>query len=144
MGEGAVGKKRPAWVWVISIFYILSFVYTCVSWYFVLSGSIPVTPQVKAYMEGLTTVDYAVTIIQALTSISGAVALLLLRKAAFHFFCASFLIGLLAMLWQTVARGWLTAMGSMKGGVTGALIGVGITLAVCIYARELLKSGTLT
>lgn len=144
MNETLMTRKRPTWVWIICVFYLVSFLWTSLSWYMIFSGSIVLSPEVKAYMESLTSFDYGLTTIQALISISAAVALFFLRKQAYYLFWSSFGVGLFAIAWQTALRSWLTAMRSIKGGTTGELIGMGILLAVCIYTRKLRKQGRLS
>jgi hypothetical protein len=136
--------RRSVWVWIISIFYILSSVSGLVSWLIVISGPVAVTPQVKAYLGSLTTADFTVMIIQSVLTLSAALALLLLRKHAYYFFCASLAAALIEMLWQAIAKGWLTAVGSVRGGAAGTFLGMVILLAVCLYSRELARRGRLT
>jgi len=141
-GHG-IAQKRPGWVWVISIFYVLAPIWASVSWYMTLSGSVSLTPEAKAYMDSLTAFDYIAAGLQAVISLSAALTLFFLRKAAYHLFCAAFAIASIGMLWQTVSRGWLTAMASIKGGLFGALLGIVLLLAVCFYTKQLSKEGKL-
>ncbi len=144
MVESTATRKRPVWVWVISIFYFVSFVYTLLSFYLVFSRLIPVTPEVKAYFESLTMFDWALTVIQGVVTISAAVALFFMRKMAYHLFGGAVLVMVISTLWQTLARPVLTALGSIKGGTAGAVTGLGIILAVFLYTRKLFKEGKLT
>jgi hypothetical protein len=142
--ENRAPRKRPFWVWLISIFYALSFVYSLLSLYIAFSGSIPLTPEVKAYFASLTRFDWALAVTQGVVTLSAAIALFLLRKAAYYLFCGAVTIALVTTVWQTLARPWLTALGSMRGATTGAVLGLGIILAVFLYSRKLMKEGRLT
>ena len=51
-------RKRPAWVWIISIFYIISAVWTLFSFFLIFSGALPLPPQQAAYFRSLTSIDY--------------------------------------------------------------------------------------
>jgi hypothetical protein len=144
MAEPFQPRRRPVWVWVISAYYILSLLWGWLAFYVVLSGSIPMTPEAKAYVEGLTSIDYAMTAIQGLISLSAAVSLFLLRKEAYYLFWLS-LVTLISMtLWHVFGRQWLSAMESMKGATAGGISGLVILIAVCLYVTRLRKSGKLT
>ncbi len=138
-----IANKRPVWVWVISVFYILSAAWTCIAWYMVISKGMYVTPEGKTYLESLTAFDYAISIIQALLSLSAAVMLFLLRKVAYRLFCTALVVALIATAWHTLARGWLTAMQSIRGGLFGAVMGVALLFAVCFYTGRLRERGKL-
>jgi hypothetical protein len=76
-------------------------------------------------------------IILALVSLSGALSLFLLRKEAYYIFCASLVINVTMTLWHCLTKGWLAAIGSIRGGIPGLVIGWGIVVAVCIYSGKL-------
>ena len=58
------------------------------------------TPQFKAYIGGLTAVDYIFTYVQPLLSISAAVALFLLRRQATYLFWSLLAVGVASHVWQ--------------------------------------------
>lgn len=136
--------KRPVWVWIICIFYAFSALWTILSFYLILSRSIPVTPPVKAYMESLGAIDYAATIILLLLSLSATLTLFMLRKEAYYLFCTSLIINIAMTIWHSIAKGALEAMASIKGSMTGAVIGWAILSAICIYSRHLKSRQILT
>jgi hypothetical protein len=136
-------KKRPGWVWVISIYYTISFVVLGVFTMMILSGLLPMTPQLKAYFANLTALDYLLSIGQPFLSLSAAVALFLLSKKATYLFWASLVVAVASSLWHFAAKGGLAAHGAKPGTSMGALIGFGIQLAVCFYAESLRLRGTL-
>ena len=137
-----ITNKRPGWVWVISLFYVFSAVWTCIAWYMVASRGAP-TPQAKAYFQSMTVLDYGLMIGQALITLSAAVALVLLRKAACRLFCAALVIALISIAWHTLARGWVNVMQSMRGALFGALMGIALLFAVCFYTGRLREQGKL-
>ena len=144
MAEPSQQRRRPVWVWVISAYYILSVLWVCLSFYLILSGSVPLTPGAKAYFEGLTSVDYAVMAIQGLISLSFAVTLFLLRKEAYYLIWFVLALGFVSTGWQIFAKGWLTAIQSIKGATAGGISGIVILVVVCLYVTRLKKSGKLT
>ena len=102
------------------------------------------TPEAKAYVESLTSIDYAMTAIQGLISLSAAVSLFLLRKEAYYLFWLSLVTLIPMTLWHVFGRQWLSAMESIKGATPGAISGLVILIAVCLYVTRLRKSGKLT
>lgn len=135
-------KKRPRWVWVISIFYFLSAGWTLLSFYLISAGLVPLNAAQEAYFATLATVDYGVTILMGLAAFTGAVALFFLRKVALYLFLTSFGVNILLTLWHVMSKGWVEAIGG--AGLFGAMMGLGLMLAVCIYTWKLIQRGTLT
>ena len=134
-------KKRPGWVWVISIFIFFSAAWTLLSFYLIYSGAIPLQPEQKAYFARLTSVDYSLTILLGITNLIGAVALFFLRRIAFYLFVGVLVLNSVMTLWHVLFKDWATAMGG--AGLFGMLIGYGLIVAVCLYAWKLKKSGVL-
>jgi hypothetical protein len=114
-------KKRPGWVWAISIFFFFSAAYSLLSIYLVSSGKIPLQPAQKAYFDSLTFIDYGLTILLGLTNLTGAVLLFLLRKQAFYLFAVAFAANVLMTVWHIVSKGFIAAVSSV--GLIGMLIG---------------------
>jgi len=136
-----IPAKRPALVWVISIFYFLSAGWTTLSLALVLSGGIPLSPAQQQYVSSLTAFDYASTLVIGISNLAGTVLLLLLRRHAYLFFAGAFGLGILLTLYQILTRNWLGAAGG--AGLIGAAIGWAISMAVILYARSLVKKGVL-
>ena len=143
-GEGPATSKRPGWVWFISIWYVISFVVASSMAYLTFSGTIPMTPQFKAYIGGLTAVDYIFTVGQPLLSVSAAVALFLLRRQATYLFWSLLAVGVASHVWQYDLRSGMAGTQSMPGGTTGVFFAMGIQLAICIYVENLKRRGTLS
>jgi hypothetical protein len=130
-----VPAKRPALVWVISIFYFLSAGWVLLSFFLIYSGAIPLNEAQKAYFQSQTFFDHASTVVIGASNLTGAVLLFLLRKQAFHFFVAAFSVGLALTLYQIAAKNWLGAIGGP--GLVGAMIGWGISIAIILYSKRL-------
>jgi hypothetical protein len=141
---GPATKKRPGWVWVISVWYTISFVLASVLAYLTFSGLIPMTPQFKAYIGGLTAIDYIFTIIQPLLSVSAAVALFLLRRQATYLFWSLLAVGVASHVWQYDLRSGISGAHSMPGGSPGAFFAMGVQFAICIYVENLKRRSTLS
>jgi hypothetical protein len=140
-GAPASGRRRTGWIWVISIFYTLSVGWTLLSFYLILSGSIPIPAAQQAYFEALSSADIILTILIGLANFSGAIALFLLRRVAFHLFVAAFATTILLSLWHAATKGWVQALSG--AGLVGVIIGYGISAVVCVYSWKLMKKGTL-
>ena len=134
-------RKRPVLVWVISIFYVVSAAFTALSFYLVYSGSIPLQPQQAQYFDALTTFDWFSTLLIGVINFSAALLLFLMRKQAAYLFPSGFALGLAVTIWHTLTKGWLAALGD--AGLVGAMIGWGISIAVCVYCWRLLQRGAL-
>jgi hypothetical protein len=139
--RNAASRKRPTWVWVISIFYIVSFLYTWLALYLALTGAIPLDASQSTYYESLTRGDWGLTVFTSLGSLGGAVLLFLLRKQALYLFAGSFALSLLSAI-RTVPKGWPAVTGT-PGAAVGMFIGWGILLVVCLYTAKLAKAGIL-
>ncbi|MCB9768401.1 MAG: hypothetical protein H6752_09415 [Candidatus Omnitrophica bacterium] len=134
-------RKRPFWVWVISIFFLISVGWTFSSFYLVLSGAVPLNPEQEEYFTNLSAFDYTSTLGLGVLNLLGAVSLFLLHRAAFYFFAFAFGVNVLLTIWHAVAKGWLAVVGGP--GLVGMVLGLGILFAVCVYSWRLLQSGIL-
>jgi hypothetical protein len=142
MQDAATARpKRPIWVWLISLFYIVSAGWTLLSFALIWTGVIPLEAEQKAYFARLSAIDYAATIIIGASNFIGAIMLFLLRKAAVGLFLTALILTLALTIWQSATKGWVEAMGGP--GLVGALIGYAILLAVCVYAWHLSRKGVL-
>jgi hypothetical protein len=142
MADDNLKKKRPGWVWAISIFFFLSAGWTLLSLYLIDTGAIPLSAIQEAYFNSLTGADYGLTIFIGLANLLGAVALFLLRKLAFYLFVTAFGANLILTVWHMVTKGWVAAIGG--AGLVGAVIGWVLLAAVCIYSWKLIQRGVLT
>lgn len=135
-------KKRPGWIWAISIFMFVSAAWTLLSFYLIGSGVIPLTSEQQTYFHSLSTLDYGTAILGGLLNLSGATALFLLRKVALPLFGSAFVLNLLATVWNIVSKNWMEAIGT--SGLIGTFIGMGILAAIVLYTRGLINRGVLT
>jgi len=136
-----VSRRRPAGVWVISLFYWISAVWTVVGLVLVLSGRVPLPEAQKAYYASLSPLDYGFSLLQCVLTLAGAVMLFLLKRRAYGLLVAAFVLGLAQVAYQIVAKHWLSAIGGP--GLIGALFGWGVGLAIILYARRLVARGIL-
>ena len=139
-------RARPAWVWVISIFFFISVSWNILSYYLVYSGVFPLEPTQEALLGSFTVVDHSLSVAIAVLNLAGALSLFLLRRRAYHFFLAALSLNLVTMIWYFVARGGVRKFLEATGwaGLIGQMMGLGLLTAVWLYARKLKKSGVLS
>src|SRR5262245_18525523 len=113
--EQHVHRKRPIWVWLISLFFLVSAIWTLLSLYLIWSGAIPLEPAQQAYFDRLTLIDHVLTIVVGVLNLSGAIALFLLRKIARDLFLSSLGMRLFLALWVSSTQGWIEVLG--RGGL---------------------------
>jgi hypothetical protein len=134
-------RKRPVWVWIISLFYVLGAVATSLSFIEIFSGMVPLDQAHKIYFQSMTPFDWSLTAIIGLGNLVGAILLFILRRWAYFFFAGAFLISLLQEIYQVGARNLIGVLGIAA--FVGSIIGYGINIAIIIYSRSLAKSGLL-
>jgi hypothetical protein len=134
-------KKRPGWVWAISIFYGLSAIYTPFSFYLIYAGLIPLAPAQKAYFDGLGVIDWAVTAVGSLIMLAAVVSLFLLKRGTVKLWGAAVGFSILSYLYNALAKNWLAAINA--AGLIGAVIGFALIVAIFFYAKRLDARGYL-
>jgi len=126
-------RKRPIWIWVITVYLALSSAFTAFSFFAVFSGKVPVAPARQAYFTALTPLDYAVTAVIFTCMVCGAASLFLLRKIALKFFLASLACNAGLTLWQSLSGRMVPA------GMPGMALGLLLVLAMVLYTAYLAK-----
>jgi hypothetical protein len=134
-------KKRPGWVWAISILYGLSAIWTPISFYLIYSGLIPLAPAQKAYFDGLSVLDWAVTVAISLIMLAAVVSLFLLKRVSVKLWGAAVVFSVLSYLYNAIAKNWLAAID--VGGIIGAAIGFALVVAIFFYTKRLDARGFL-
>ena len=134
-------RKRPVWVWIITLFYGFSIGFTLLSFGLLFSGAIPLTAQQREYFAALGPLDYIMTIGLSLLTLAATVLLFLMRQAAVPLFGAAFVLNAGFSLLHALTTNWTKAIGGP--GLIGALVGWGILGAVAAYSWHLLRNGAL-
>lgn len=135
-------RRRPAGVWLVSAFYVLSAGWTLLSFALIFSGTIKMNAAQEAYFASLTGVDWFFSLSIGVIGFSAAVSLFLLRRVAVVLFSVALALNLAFTAFQTMRTNWVEAIGGT--GLVGALFGWLILLAVIVYARGLTKKGVLS
>jgi hypothetical protein len=134
-------SRRPLLVWLISIYFFLSSSWTMFSLFLIQTGTVPLSSAQKAYLANLNGADYLLLIIGALLGLSAAVALFLMRKAAYYLFGATLAFNMAFTIWHLIGRHWLSVIGA--GGLAAAAVGWLVLFAICVYTARLTARGTL-
>jgi hypothetical protein len=134
-------KKRPGWVWAISIFYGFSAIYTPVSFYLVYSGLALSAPAQKAYFVGLGIVDWAILAIGALIMLAAVVALFLLKRVSIKLWGAAIVFGILNNLYNAIAKNLFAVFNMMS--LIGTAVGFILIVAIFFYTKRLDARGYL-
>lgn len=135
-------RHRPIGVWLVSVFYVFSAGWMLLSFALIFSGTIKANAAQEAYFASLTAVDWFFSLAIGVVGFSAAVSLFLLRRVALVLFLGALVLNLAFTVFQAMRTNWLNAIGG--AGLTGALLGWLILLAVIVYARGLTKKGVLT
>jgi len=144
----ALSRVRPGWVWVLSIFYIVTSVWGLLARVLIYIGMSPVPEQQQAILRNQSTGSILFGVVLTLINLAAAILLWLLRKRAFDLFVAAFALSVISVIWQFIGGGPLAsilAQGALVAVITifGIVVGCGISLAVCLYAWSLRQRGVL-
>ncbi len=132
--------KRPKLVWVITIFNIFLAGCTLISFALIYGGLILLSEAQQAYFNSLNIFDISFSIITGVLNLIGTIMLFLLRKFAYYAFLSAFIISMLMIIYQTIFKNWIAAIG---GGLIGAVIGWCISIAIILYAKSLMSKEIL-
>ena len=133
--------RRPTWVWVISILYVLGGLWSLFITTMMHSGAFPTPPEARAYYDSLSVVDYTLTFLTTALNVIGGILLFRLRAKAFVFLTGAVVSSLLTLVYQSFT-GSLGRMIAGPGGY-GLFIGIGVALAVIAYVHRLKVKGVL-
>jgi len=136
-------RKRPGWVWPISLFYALGFLVLVRFIIMYATGALPVSARVNEYLANLGALGIFMALFQPLLSLAAAVALIMLRKEAVTLFRVLLVFAISSNLWTFAIKNGVNGVHAKSGPMIGAVVGIGIQLAVCFYAEQLKMQGTL-
>ena len=128
-------SRRPVWVWVIGIFYVLSAGLSLLSLMVVYGGAGQLTPGQTAYFGSMTRVDWLLSASIGVTGLAGATALFLLRRVAVRLFMAALALNVGLTGYQLARTNVTQVLGGP--GLLGVLLGWSALVAVILYARSL-------
>ncbi|MDJ0850632.1 MAG: hypothetical protein QNK04_19845 [Myxococcota bacterium] len=139
--HGAEAPRRPALVWVLTIWYWLAAVGSFVTLPLFLSGTIPIPEPQRTFIQDSSALYTVQTLGSGALCLAFATALFRLRAAALALFIAVLLFGLASTAIAVTDDQWFAAMGSM--GLASTAISWVIQLAILAYVLRLKKRGVL-
>lgn len=135
------GGKRPFWVWIISLFYIFSGTMTLLTVYQIHFGMIPADPAQLETLRKASMLWSMCGLIPA-ANIAGGLLLLMLHKLSFYVFSGTIILNITNILRHFITTGFAVQLST--GSVFGVIVGLGMTLVVCIYTYRLKKLGIIS
>lgn len=135
-------KRRPGWVWLITVYYGMSVCWTAISFYLIFTETIPLTATQKWYFQNLTLLDWVATVAIGVLNLAAVTLLFTLHRQAVVLFGTGITLGVLITVWHVLTKGFLAALPA--GGLLGWLIGMAIQVSVFLYSLHLSKVGLLT
>jgi hypothetical protein len=131
--------SRPKLVWVVFLFYLLTNAVAVGSLLWLWHAS-SVSPQALAAIQAISPLGWVFTGLSVALHVSGAFALLALRRSAFTLLFAGLCLGVV----QTLLNGiqLFTEAGVLSN--LPILISWVIDVSVCLYVRSLRSRGVLT
>lgn len=134
-------RKRPVWVWVIAIWFVVGAVVSLASYLAIRSGAIPIKASHQAYLDSLNFIDHAATILLTCMNVLGAIFLFLLRKEAVTLLLGALVLNVLLTTWHVFMKGLASAV---SGGFVAIFFGLSLPCMVCYYAWHLKSTKVLT
>ena len=134
-------RRRPGWVWAITIFVLLSAGYTLLSFLLIYGDVVPLTDVQQEYFDSLRAVDFLYSLGLALLNLVATVYLFLLRRQALPIYIAAFVLNVVITCFHLFTRNWLEVTGA--AGVIGMMFGWGISIGIIAYTQSLVKRGVL-
>ena len=135
-------RKRPALVWIIFFFYLISCVQVIVAMFFVAAGGVDMAPEQQAYLAKFTVMDRVIGYANAGITLVGVTLLFSLRRQAVNVLGLAFALNLFstAVVWIKTDPAAVTS----PTGLLAQALGLGTFGLVVFYAWRLNKRGTLT
>jgi len=134
-------KNRPVWVWLISIFYILTNSSSLLSYALIHFEVFTLSEPQMAYFENLTAIDYVLSIGNSVLVITAAAFLLSMKKASVNLFGAAFILNFITTALQVNKINFNESL--KVPGLLAMFVGVALVFGVYLYCRRLNMRGLL-
>ena len=146
--DPAPPPRRPAWVWVIFVYFVVSSAWGLLTRALIVLGIYPLPAEELAILRNQPIGGVLFGFGVMALNLSAAIWLWLLRKRAFDLFVAALALSVASVIWQLMMGGPLATLLTRGAlvlviGMFGLIVGWGITVAICLYAWSLRQSGVL-
>jgi hypothetical protein len=133
-------SRRPKLVWVVFLYYVLTTALAVGSFLWLLSHKDIISPQALAAFEQIPALGWVFTVVIQILTVAGAIALFVLRRAAFPLLVAALCVS----VFETVLY-CVHILPQSGNPISLTLVIVwAIDLAVILYARSLRNRQVLT
>jgi hypothetical protein len=139
--EALAPRKRPGWIWAITIFYFLSAGWSTLSIVLTKSRALQMNAAQEAYFASLGVLDYAGMIALSLVMLAAVIQLFRLKRSSIPLLYGAFAVNIGITLLSALRTNFTQAIGGAA--FVGMLLGWGLLVAIIIYARRLRKQGVL-
>lgn len=133
--DGVESRKRPGWVWAISVFYAFSLISTPFTLYMVYAGTLPMSPEQKSYYSSLGITGWFMSFASLAIMAVAVISFFLMKKTSIKAWLALNIVSVLGLIYNAAATNWLAAVG--MAGLVSSVIGVAITMSIYFYAKRL-------
>ena len=145
MDAGAINKqlsqkKRPLFIWLIFISYIVSAIFTLLSYILITFNFVPVFVGSETISNSTTHADFIFELIISLLNLIGAIWLFQLKRKSFNIFIIVLILNLTASAYHMFKD---TSFGFAGLGIIGEAIGWLTTIIIIYYIKKYIKEGVL-
>jgi hypothetical protein len=134
-------RKRTVWIWIISIYYVLSVGLILFVYYLHFTNRLSLVLEMEMFMDDLSKWDIALNLLISFLHLCGVIALFFLHRIAFRLFLAAIVASVLQSIWMEATKGWIQNW--VMAGFLSTIMGYCISVAICLYSWRLVKRGVL-
>ncbi len=134
-------SRRPKLVWVVSIGFGASAIWTLLSLFLIQSGQVELNDAQRSYFENLSIVDHGISVGVGALNLAGANSLFLLRRMALPLFVTSCVVSVAYAAWSVYTTNASDVVGG--SGLLGGILGYVVLAVVCAYSLRLRCRGIL-
>lgn len=132
---------RPLGVYLVFGYYFFSAGLSLLSLGMIRQGKLAMPASQKAYFEGLTSLDFSLTVGLLLLTLTASFLLFLLRRSALWVFVAALVANVAVTALHAFTRNWFASVG--VPGLVGAAFGWAILAGMIVYTKKLDRRGLL-
>ncbi|RKZ54047.1 MAG: hypothetical protein DRR16_06170 [Candidatus Parabeggiatoa sp. nov. 3] len=141
--EGA--NRKPIWVKLFLIYVSMGAIGIVYSYLIMSSGSLPMTPEQRAYFDNQGMLDYLLIFSSTLLNLAAGITLFRLRAIAVKLLLITLILSPILMVYTFFISGYSPASPAEQiVSIIGSLVGMGILIAIFVYSLNLKKQGKLT
>jgi hypothetical protein len=138
-------NRKPIWVKLFLIYVSMGAIGMVYSYLLMSSGSLPMTPEQRAYFGNLGMLDYLLIFSSTLLNLAAGITLFRLRAIAVKLLLITLILSPILMVYTFFISGYSPASPAEQiVSIISSLVGMGILIAIFVYSLNLKKQGKLT